>query len=175
MDVFEYYMKEARRSLDAAEHMRSVSYPLAEDPKIFLGVVRKLYDCHKSILSLLLVAGECSVSIRECDLMPEKNFSMSFRKASETAKKENILEDDDLSLLSAVHDIILKHENSPVEFQRKQSFVMCDEEYGASQLTSAQAKGFSMRTKEILRKLFVKRDVFLSRYKESVESVAGKT
>ncbi|MFP4119112.1 MAG: hypothetical protein ACLFTH_03595 [Candidatus Woesearchaeota archaeon] len=166
MDVFEYFMKEARRSLDAAEHMRSVSYPLAEDPKIFLGVVSKLHEAHKSILKLVLLSNKDCSSVKECEQLPIRDFKKAFDLIQNDTTSAQVLSDKELSALAETYDLVLKHRDSPVEFPRKEQFVMCDDDYGTKQLSGELVRRLSDVTKQMLRSVFMKRDFILSSGKD---------
>lgn len=170
MDAFEYFMKEARRSLDAAEHMRSVSYPLAEDPKLFVGVVTKLHDAHKSILKLVLLSSKKCSSVKECEQLPSQDFKEAITIARNDEISKQVLDENEISSIEQTQDLVNEHRNSNVEFPRNNQFVMCDATYGTKQLSGHLVAQLSDMTKKMLKSVFTKRELILS----SDKSESGK-
>ena len=160
MDVFEYYMKEARRFLDEAEHIRTVSYPLADDPKVFLSMLAKLHKSHKSILSLLLHANRSSKA--SAHNLVKQDFDSALKQAKSINEEQTIISKPLFSTITTTHSLLNEHKQSPVEFPRQQEFVMCTPAYATTSISLEQVTSLSLQTKELLHEVFKQRDFFIT-------------
>jgi hypothetical protein len=125
-------IEKARRSLKVAEAMLSRSYPVSKDPKLFLAV------CDDLLFALM----ECVGAVFALESRPlPADAGEAIGSFAEFAPKQGFSADD-LALLRDMQGIILAHRESPVEFVRKDSFVICDEKYDFTRLTAESMQKF---------------------------------
>lgn len=168
MDVFEYYMKEARRNLDAAEYSRTVSYSLSRDSKLFLDAVKKIHQAHTNILSLLLTLDSSIKTVAECDVLSKRNFSEGLERVKKLSNDKQLCTEDECGCMKDAFEIVTKHEQSPVEFPRNTSFIMCDESYATTGISFEKVKDLAERTRRLLHSVFKNRELLLSASKEKM-------
>ncbi len=99
-----------------AEHLLTVTFPLAKEPKILWGVV-------SSLISSLEFAQE---------MKPNPSSA---------------------PLLSELKELWELHQNSPVEFRRKEQLIVCTKEYYCESLTEKRVEEYLKETKRILESI----------------------
>lgn len=135
MSSFEDYIIEARRSLKVAEHLLNSTYPAVRDPRLILAVAEDIYTA---------VSIAMDAALSENDRSSEKGFVKRFEAFRALAGNCG-LADDELSLPSELNKIIQEHKDSPVEFARKGDFVICDDDYACSVISSEDMKKYLFR------------------------------
>jgi hypothetical protein len=118
MDSPETLISRARGSLQVAEKMLLHTYPVVNDPKLLLAVAGDIYTA--------LTSGMTSI-LTDKDITAD-DFSSQLKAFKGVAEDCNITEDD-IILISELHDIMQQHKDSPVEFPRKDRFVICNNRY----------------------------------------------
>lgn len=143
-------IEKARRSLKVAEAMLSKAYPVAKDPKLFLAVSEDIFfalmECVEAVLS---VDGKSS-SDAQSDVHddPAKDVLSAFR---ESAPKYHF-GSEDFKLLSNLSRIVSAHRESPVEFVRQESFVICDGAYCFERLSFEEMQNFLFAARQFLER-----------------------
>lgn len=130
MDSTDELKAKAEESLKLAEHMLIKTYPLANDPKIILAVAEDTYIALQSII--------LSLGIKPEDF-PQKAEEIGFKS-------------DEIELFSRLKAIIKEHEDSPVEFSRKDKFVICDDFYNTDSITLDDMKKYLFRARLFVEK-----------------------
>ena len=118
MDSPETLITRARRSLQVAEQMLLHTYPVVDDPKLLLAVAGDIYTALASCMTAVLAGKGVKAGDFDSQLA-------AFQRMAE----EFSITGDDLDLISQLHDVMQQHKDSPVEFPRKDCFVICDEKY----------------------------------------------
>ncbi len=165
MEEFQESSAKAERNVAVAEHLLTVSYPTIQDPKILLTVCENLFLGFSNALSAAVYYE------RRFKRIPP--FVDTFPGKFETFTKRIVprynLKKEYIATIEELRDLVLKHEQSPVEFRRKQAMVVCDSNYSYDTLTAErlqrylnEAKTFSHRIAEITNKhanIFKRRDL----------------
>ncbi len=128
-------MRRARRSLDVAEHMLNSTYPLVEDPKLILAVSEDLFTALLS--SVFALVGRDGAD----------GIERFRREAAGLGFTE-----EDVGLLDRLQDIIREHEESPVEFARKDKFVICDDDYACDVVSVEDMKNYLFKARLFVEK-----------------------
>lgn len=133
MERFIQLKDQAKRNLDIAEHILTVTYPLLKDTKLLLGVSENIFlgltNSMSSVLHYELIFKRIPPFYEDFD----SKLNVFGRKV---IPRHNIKRDN-LILLQEVKDLVLKHKKAPVEFVRKDNLVMCDDEYKDVETLSA--------------------------------------
>jgi hypothetical protein len=161
MEKFQELREVAKKKLQLADHILTMTYPIVNDGKLLLAVVENIF------LALTNAMGSVLYYERLFKRVPpfHDNFSSKFNLFKEYAEKKNINKEY-LRLIQNIKDIIVKHKKSPVEFVRKDQFVICNGSYKVHTISVnelkehiAKAKSFLRQTQDIVSKneeLFVK-------------------
>ncbi|MFC1741238.1 hypothetical protein ACFL3V_01755 [Nanoarchaeota archaeon] len=131
MESVETLLERARRSLQVAEQVLINTYPLVKDPKLILAVAE---DIHAALTS----AAE-AIIIKKGKYNPELQFHQYLEAL------ENTITNDEQDLLKRLHNIIQGHKESPVEFPRKDHFVICDKKYDCDVISLDDMKKYLFR------------------------------
>jgi hypothetical protein len=126
----------ARNSLKVAEQMLIHTYPVVNDPKLILAVAGDIYSALTSSIEAVLAKEN-----RKAD-----DFHGNFKAFKEIAPKHSFKQDD-IELINTIHNIITEHKESPVEFARKDKFVICDEKYNLDVLSHEDMKKYLFRAR----------------------------
>lgn len=132
MDYKELITK-ANQSLKIAEHMLTKTYPLSNDPKLILAISEDIHIALSSIIEALLGKGSDMADFEQ--KANELNF-----------------DNDEIEIVRRFDAIIREHKASPIEFSRKDKFVICDVDYNVDSITLDDMKKYLFRAR-----LFVER------------------
>lgn len=119
------YLGRARKGLKVAEMLLSRTYPASEDTKIFLAAIEDIYFALVECVQAMFVIKGVEIPKEIDDLIEE--FSDFSDALGFTANH--------LETITKLHKIITAHQESPVEFARKDGFVICEESYAFRKLT----------------------------------------
>jgi len=145
MEKFQSLREEALKNYRMADHMLNVTYPLIQDTKLLLGVTNNLFLALSHALSSILHHE------RLFKLVPPfpDNFESKFHLLHQKRSRYKINQEY-FDLMLELKEIILLHQNSPVEFRRKDRFIICTKNYKVKAITSNQLKNYLKKTREFL-------------------------
>lgn len=148
MDKLKQLITEANAELKKADHLAYVTYPMIRESKLLYAIAEVLYNSlHKGVEAVLeyerlykripLVAGTFETEI---ELFKDVSARYGFSR--------NVV-----LLLLDLKRLIKAKKESPVEFVRKDKFVICDDDYTMSVLDINKIKAYVMDSKEFMEKL----------------------
>lgn len=148
MEKFQEAREKARKNIKVADHMAYITYNIVKDPKLLLAIMENIY------LSLLNALRSILYYERTFKNIPafSDNFEaqlLLFR--NKVAPKHNI-SPEYADLLTELRDMLIKHKKSPVEFVRKDRFVICGENYKMKTVSIDEMKRYVAKAKEFIRK-----------------------
>ena len=146
MEKFQELREVAKKKLQLADHILTMTYPIVNDGKLLLAVVENIF------LALTNAIGSVLYYERLFKRIPpfHDNFSSKFNLFREYAEKKNINEEY-LRLIQNMKVIIVKHKKSPVEFVRKDQFVICNGSYRTYIISVNELKAYMAKAKSFLR------------------------
>ena len=146
MEKFQELREMAKKKLQLADHILTMTYPIVNDGKLLLAVTENIF------LALTNAIGSVLYYERLFKKVPpfHDNFSSKFNLFKEYAEKENINEEY-LRLIQNMKDIIVKHKKSPVEFVRNDQFVICNGSYRTHTISVNELKDYIAKAKSFLR------------------------
>ncbi|MBW2997202.1 hypothetical protein KY349_02570 [Candidatus Woesearchaeota archaeon] len=145
MESSEDLRERARRSLQVAEQMLSKTYPIVNDPKLILAIAEDIYAALTSSMTALLVKKQEKMQISD-------DFSSIFTAFQQIAPDLSF-QQDDLEIIKELSTIIAEHKDSPVEFPRKDKFIICDNEYKCTTITIDDMKSYLFRARLFVEKV----------------------
>lgn len=135
--------KRAKTSISLAEKMLFETYPVVNDPRLILAIADDIYTALMSCIE----AVSMTWNLRFGD-----DFESGFSAFKERALKDGFTEEE-LDLVMKIHNIVAEHKKSPVEFTRKGRFVICDEVYNCTAISSDDMKSYLFRARLFVEKV----------------------
>ena len=143
MEKFQEDREKALKNIKIADHIISVTYPLVQDPKLLLVVMDNIFFAFNNTMTSILnyertfkripefgESFEIKVNMFKTKVMPKYNINQEYLKT--------ILE---------LKEIIKEHKESPVEFSRKDKFVICSDSYKMRTLSIGEIKRYISKAK----------------------------
>ena len=144
MESFQGHIERARRSLQVAEQMLNKTYPIVNDPKLILAIAEDIYAALTSSMTALLLKKQ------------KKTGNNSFSDKMDAFKQiapQCSFQKQDLGILKELHSIMSEHEESSVEFPRKDKFVICDDGYKCTTMTLDDMKSYLFKARLFVEKV----------------------
>ncbi len=152
MDKTEELRLKTNANLDKADHLLNKLYPSLEDPKLLLAAVENIFLGLSNSLGSLL---NYELKFNRITLFKD-DFQGKYDAYNNKVALRYGFDRSFSHLMIRLRDIIIKHKDSPVEFSRKNKFVICDEKYSSEILSHAKclmyldkAREFAKRVNEI--------------------------
>lgn len=148
MEDHKLLIKEALRLLNTADHMAYMTYPMINDPKLLLTITKNLYNA-------LLKSVE-AVLVYEATYKRIPSFVNSYhdkvRMFKETCLDRYNLSRDGFLVLRDLKEILDEHSKSDVAFRRKDSFVICTDNFRLKTLNLTKVKDYIHKSKPFIEK-----------------------
>lgn len=146
--VAESYQK-AVRHLRTADHLLTQTYPFVQDPKLLLTVVENIFLAMSNAMAAALQR-----ELGEKRITP---FGDTFEEKLNAVKlhiaRPYGLKGEDLTMASEIKSVLLAHRKSPMEFVRKDTFVICGDGYQLQTLSVPQVKHYHTRAKVFIEEI----------------------
>lgn len=146
MEKFQELRETAKKRINIADHMLKVTYPFVKDPKMLLTVVENIFLAMTNSMSSALYYERL---FKRVPIFPE-NFESKFSLFKDKCVKKHKLNPDHLKMLRELKEIILQHKKSPIEFSRKDMFVICNGGYRIRTIGVDQLKQHVENAKEFI-------------------------
>lgn len=149
MEKFQELRETAKKKISIADHMLTQTYPLIKDPKLLLAIIENIF------LALTNAIGSVLYYERLFKKIPpfQDNFPSKFNMFRTRCVQRHNINKDYIDLVSDVKSIIIKHKKSPVEFTRKDSFVICSENYKMKIISLEEIKNYLDKTKLFIQEV----------------------
>lgn len=146
MERFQELREQSKKNLKVADHMLTMTYPLVQDSKLLLAVMQNIF------LALTYSMGAVLHYERLFKKIPpfQDNFSSKFNMFKAKCVPKYRIDTKYIQFIQDVKDIILQHKKSPVEFVRKDRFVICSNDYKVKTISLDNIKEYLDKTKSFL-------------------------
>jgi hypothetical protein len=146
MEKFQELREEAKKKLKVADHMLTMTYPLVQDNKLLLAVMQNIF------LALTYAMGSILHYERTFKTIPpfQDNFSSKFNMFRAKIVDRYKIDKQYVDFIEEVKDVIVQHKESPVEFVRKDRFVICSDDYKMKTISTETMKEYLYKTKSFL-------------------------
>jgi hypothetical protein len=148
MESSEELKKRAKTSLQVAECMLTKTYPVVNDPKLILAIAGDIYTALVSGMTALITHEKQE---HKPEFNEDNDFESKFNAFKEIASNNGFTKDE-VALVSNIHNIMSEHKESPVEFARKDRFVICDENYRCESLSLDDMKSYLFKARLFIEK-----------------------
>ena len=149
MERYEEAMQNAKKTLQIADHMLTVTYKVVNDPKLLLGVVDRL----KSSLHYC-VASLCHYERLYKRIPPfEENFDSMWNTFKLRCTRKYNINIEYITLVQEVNEILKQHKKSGMEFRRNNEFVICSDTYRLRVIRSTDIKKYLEKAKLFIKEI----------------------
>lgn len=147
MEKFFEARHKAKKYLRTADHILTMTYPLINDPKLLLAVMDNLFLAITNSLSTILYFE------RYQRLIPpfHENFESKFNLFKFKIISKYNLNKDYLQTIQEVKEIIAGHKKAPIEFSRKDMFVICSDGYQMQTVSINQVKNYVLKINNLIK------------------------
>ena|SRR3989344_3753047 len=149
MEEIKMLIEEANRAFKTADHLTYTTYPLLKETKILILIIEQLYNSLSKGMEAVLEYDYLYKRIQQYPndfqgrLHVFRNYSMNrYNFSRETA-----------ALLEEIHEIIIKRKTAPIEFPRKDKFVIASDTFRLKSISIDKVKQFVTQTKKFIDKL----------------------
>ncbi|RMF54516.1 hypothetical protein D6745_05125 [Candidatus Woesearchaeota archaeon] len=149
MEKFQLAQQKAKKNLQVADHMLTVTYPMVKDPKLLASVMENLFLSLTNAMASLLYLDRMYKRVPPFQDTFESKF-MVFR--DKCARRYNI-QKEYLDFILEVKNLVLEHKKSPVEFSRKDKFVICSDNYSIKAISVEKMKSYVAKAKMFVHQI----------------------
>lgn len=142
-------MKDANKSLRTADHLAYMTYPLVKDIKLLAVVTENIHRALTKAMEALLTYERL---YKRITLLPEDYASKFDIFKTRCASRYNIPREN-LLLMDDIKRIIEHRKKSPIEFIRRDKFVICDRNYKMKIINYEKIKDYLKESKVFMSKI----------------------
>jgi len=143
MEKFQEYREKALKNIKIADHILSVTYPLVQDPKLLLAVIENIYFAFDNAMTSILDYERLFKRIPDVGEKFEIKFDIFRKKVAQNCN----INQEHLKTIVELREMIKEHKESPVEFSRKDKFVICSDSYKMRTLSKEEIKKYISKAK----------------------------
>lgn len=146
MEKFQEMMELSKKKLHIADHILTQTYLLIKDAKLLLSVIENTFLSLSYSISALLYYERFFRRIPAFGEDFQSRFSIFLQRCvpAYKFKKEHIL------LIQKIKEIIIARKKSPIEFMRKDRFVICTDNYSLTTISFEQTSDYLKSAKEFI-------------------------
>ena len=137
----------AAKKLHIADYMLAMTYPMVNDPRLLLSVIKNLFLSFSYGMSALLYHEK---DLKNIPYFPD-TFSGKFSLFRDNCSQKYNIDDETLEIMQEIREILIAHRKSPIEFARKESLIICSGSYDMKAISANMIKGYVEKAK-----LFIK-------------------
>jgi hypothetical protein len=144
------YLEKAEKNFIEAQNLLKVTYPAICEPKLFLSIINCLYFAYYyGIIGKFTETNKNDINIIEI-----KSEIMLLKIINKWAIENKLL--DYIKEMNELNIIKNKHKNSPIEFQKKDKYIICSEDYSLTIISSEELKKRIIKAKLFIDDLLPK-------------------
>ena len=143
-------LEQAKKSLQLADHLVYVTYPIVKENKLLLKVLEEL---SKAIISAINSVLQYEYIYKR--ILIYSNAKDNFETFKRIALRYNISQEQ-LKNIIEILSLAEKHKKSPFEFAKNDKIVIMLENMKTDTLDLDKIKRFLLEAKDIIRKIFLK-------------------
>ncbi|MDP6548172.1 MAG: hypothetical protein QF917_04415 [Candidatus Woesearchaeota archaeon] len=147
MEKFQELREQAKKKLQLADHILTMTYPLVKDSRLLIAAVENLFLAFTNGMNSVLYYER---TFKRIPPFPD-NFTSKFELFKDKCAKRYEIDSEYLKIIRDIKEIIIAHKKSPVEFSRKENFVICNGDYRMRSISSNELKAYVEKAK-----LFIK-------------------
>lgn len=141
--------EKALKNMWIADHMLTQTYPIVNDPKLLLVILENVFLACTNAVAALLYYEYYNKRIPAFQDTFDAKLTML---RMHVAPKYNI-KGEQLTFLHELKSLLLAHKKSPVEFVRKDVFVICSDDYALQTITLNEMKQYVAKAKVFIQEI----------------------
>ncbi len=146
MEKFQEAREKARKKLKIADHMITMTYPLVQDTRLLISVMENLFLALTNSMASVLYYERLFKRIPPF----HDNFDSKFNMFRAKVVPRYKIDTSNIHMLNEIKDVIIQHKKSPVEFTRKDMFVIASDSFKLKTISVDQIKKYISKTKIFL-------------------------
>ena len=131
---------------DAAFHLLKVTFPMVKDPKLLIGVVSNISTSMEHSMDTILAFE------RQLKLVPiyGNTFQNKFNLFRSKSVRRNNVPMPVILAMMEMREMLEAHKKSPIEFQRGNRFVICNQDYQMNFVSLGKIQEYLELNKQML-------------------------
>ena len=140
------FLEKAEKHYSSANHLLNTTLPAIKDPKLLLGVVENIFLCLESAIDALLFHDRELLLISP----PPKSFEGKLAVFQTRTAPRNKIDSSFVDLAVTMKELMELHKKTPIEFRRKDAFIITGKDYRLRPLTAPLLAQQLEKTKQFL-------------------------
>jgi hypothetical protein len=149
VEVVKEKFQDSVKHLKLASHMLGVTYPLVKDPRMFIGILENLNKSLKECLDSFLLYERMYKRISP---YPD-NFNSKLDVFRNVIRSRYEFDSTLPRFIFEIEQLVKNRKQAPIEFSRKDGFVICDSEYKTRILKIEELKSYISKAKVFILKV----------------------
>lgn len=147
MEKFLDSLESADRTLRTADHMTYITFPLIKDKRLLIKILSEIYS---SVLNIINAILQYEYFYKRIVLY--QDAGMNFKTFRERCAARFGISQENIGKVVNLFEVIEKHKQSPLEFVRKDKFVIMSDNAHTDTVTTENLKEFLILAKDMLKK-----------------------
>ncbi len=143
MEKFQELRETARKKIVIAEHMVNVTYPLVKDSRLLMAIAENIFLAMSYAMNALLYYEYVFKRIEHVS----ESFEEMFHTFKEKCVKKYSIKEEYIKMIRDIKDVIMEHKKSPMEFSRKDRYIICSDNYKLRSISIDQLKSYIPKAK----------------------------
>ena len=147
MEKFFENLEKSEKTIQTADHLLYVTYPLVKDKRLLLKILTEIKNatanCMNAVLQYEYLYGRVKLS---------SNPKLNFKKFLEKCCPRYNISETNVKKIIKLFEIVEKHKDSPFEFVKKDKIVILSNNMNSEIITLEKVKEFLDSSKIILQK-----------------------
>jgi len=149
MESFQILRSQALEKLKVADHLISTTYSLVKEPKLLVSVIENIFQSLDLTMTALLDYEKNFKSIPDYSTFDSKMEIFRRKIATKYA-----ISNDMIAFIIDLKKTLDEHKKSTVEFTKKETFVISDNNYNLTTLKVEDVKKTLLNAKHYVEELF---------------------
>ncbi len=147
MERYEELREAAKKKIWTADHMLTMTYPLVKDPRLLVNILENIFLALTNSIGALLYYEQLFKRIPNF----QENFISKFNLFRDKCAVRYNIDKKYFLMIQEIKDVIAEHNKSPVEFTRKDCFVICSDDYQMKTISSEKIKSYIALSKSFIQ------------------------
>lgn len=139
----------AVKNIQFADHLLTQTYPTVKDPKLLLAVLENIFLALTNSLAAALHHERYEGKIPPF----QDTFDSKFNTFKLRVAQGHNITNEELHFILEIKNLVVAHKQSPVEFAKKDAFVICSDKYKLNTIYYDQMKKFLSQSKQLVHKM----------------------
>ena len=148
MEQFQESRDKAKKNIQIADHMLGVTYPLVKDTKLLVAIMENIFLAYTNAMAAILYHERLFKRIPPF----QDNFDSKFNMFRERCVEKFAFDKSEVADMKDIKELLVQHKKSPMEFIRKDRFVICSDNYRMKTLSLADIQSYISKAKLFIEK-----------------------